>query len=142
MAKIKSAAAIAAKWARVVPTRQSDFEDGIKDPDVDWAAGAAAAGGVYAEGVQAAIADDRFAKGVRSAGNEKWKRKVLDVGVQRWAPGVRAAQGDFEAGFGKFVTVIESTLAKLPPRGPRGAPGNNERQAIMSRALHEARVGR
>jgi len=140
MPKIKSAAQIAAKWARVVPTRQQDFEDGVKDPDVDWAAGAAAAGGTYAEGVQAAIADDRFSKGVKSAGNEKWKRKVLNVGTARWAPGVRAAQGDMEAGFSKFVGVIESTMAKLPPRGPRGAPGNNERQAMMSRALHEARV--
>lgn len=140
MAKLKSASEIAEKWARVAPTRQQDFESGIEDPDVDWAAGASAAADTYAEGVQASIADNRFAKGVKKAGNDKWKRKVKDVGLARWAPGVRAAQGDFESGFGKYVSVIESTMAKLPPRGPRGAPGNNERQAMIARALHDARV--
>lgn len=140
MAKIKSASEIAKKWARVVPTRQTDFESGVSDPDVDWAAGAAAASKTYADGVQDAIADDRFGKGVKKAGNDKWRRKAVDVGVGRWAPGVRAAEGDFESGFAKYVGVIESTMAKLPPRGPRGAPGNNERQATMSRALHDARV--
>lgn len=140
MAKIKSAADTAAKWARVVPARQTDFENGVADPDVDWSSAAAAAGTTYAEGVQASIADKRFEKGVKKAGNDKWKRKTVEVGVARWAPGVRAAQTDYEQGFSKYVGVIETTMAKLPPRGPRGAPGNNERQAMMSRALHEARV--
>ena len=36
MARVKPASAIAEKWQRVAPTRQQDYEAGIKDPNVDW----------------------------------------------------------------------------------------------------------
>jgi len=137
MAKIKSAADIAAKWARVAPGRQQDFEAGVKDPSVTWAAGAAAAAGSYEAGVTEAIGRGAFAKGVSEAGDEKWRRKTIEIGTGRWGPGVRAAVPDFQAGFSKFRDVIEATV--LPPRAPRGDPRNLERAAVMARALSEAR---
>lgn len=137
MAKIKSAADIAAKWARVAPGRQVDFEEGVRDPSVDWEAATRAGAESYAAGVQESISRGAFAKGVAKAGTDKWRRKVVEVGTTRWGPGVRAAVPDFEAGFAPFRDVIERV--QLPPRAPRGDPRNLERSAVMARALAEAR---
>jgi len=137
MAKIKSATDIAAKWSRVAPTRQADYEAGVKDPSVDWQRATSAAADSYEAGVTEAIQSKRFARGVDSAGNARWARKVADQGVQRWAPGVRAAQSDYEAAMGPVVAVIERT--QLPPRGPRGDERNMARSAVLAKALSEMR---
>lgn len=140
MPKVKSAADIAEKWSRVTPGRQQDFEAGVKDPTVDWERATAAAGPSYEAGVQEAIQRGSFTKGVAASGNDKWRRKVADVGAGRWGAGVRGAAADFEEGFAPVREVIERT--QLPPRGPRGDPRNIERAAEMARALSEARKRR
>lgn len=137
MAKIKTAAEIAQKWARVAPTRQADYEAGVKDPSVDWARPTAAARDSYEAGVQEAIQNNRFGRGVESAGTDTWRRKVADQGAQRWAPGVRAAQADYEQGFAPHAAAIERLV--LPPRGPRGDPRNLARVAAVAEALTKTR---
>ncbi len=137
MPKVKSAAEIAAKYVRVASTRQADYEDGVRDPDVDWETATAASKDAYEQGVQEAITRGSFASGVAKAGNTKWRDKATKVGAGRWGPGVREAEADMAAGLAPFIDVIERTV--LPPRGPRGDPRNMERATIMAKALADAR---
>lgn len=137
MARIKPASEIAAKWARVAPQRQQDFEAGVRDPGVEWARPTAAARESWEAGIGDAVQRGAFSKGVEASGTELWRRKVVDVGTARWGPGVRAAQTDFENGFAPFQQVIERT--PLPPRGMRGDPRNIERSAVLAAALSAAR---
>lgn len=138
MPKIRSAKDISSKWATVTPMRGADYEAGVKAPLEDWGTRAAAAEDSWGAGVQAAIADKRFGKGVKAAGTEKWQRKTVAVGIGRWGPGVRAAEGDYETGFGPFRDVIERTT--LPPRYPKGDPRNIDRVSTMASELHKAKV--
>jgi len=138
MAKIKPIGAIADKWAEVTPARSGDYEAGIRDASVDWAGPTSAAADAYAAGVQAAVADGRFGRGVSAAGTQKWRNKALATGVQRWGPGVRAAKSDYQAGFGPYREVIAGIA--LPPRYARGDPRNLDRVAAITTALHEAKV--
>lgn len=137
--KVKSAADIAAKWARVAPTRDADYKSGVADPSVAWAKAATAAADTYAQGVQDAIGRGAFGKGVAKAGDEKWRRKTTEVGTQRWANGIRSAEGDFEKGFAPFKEALERV--ELPPRAPRGDPRNIERVAMVAQALAKAKRG-
>lgn len=137
MPRVKSAADIAEKWSRVAPARQADYEQGVKDPGVDWARSAAGARESYETGIQESIQRGAFSRGIEAAGNERWRRKTADVGTARWGPGVRAATSDYEQGFAPYQQVIERTV--LPPRGPRGDPRNIERAATMAKALADAR---
>jgi len=137
---IKPARAIAEKWARVTPQRDADYRAGVEAPLKDWATEAVNANDRYVEGVTMAAQAGRYATGVQEAGTEKWKRGALQKGVQRWGPGVRVAQGDYERGFAPYREVIERV--ELPPRRPAGDPANIERVAAIARALHEAKVGR
>tara|TARA_Y100000310_G_C20665995_1_gene807524 strand:- start:573 stop:998 length:426 start_codon:yes stop_codon:yes gene_type:complete len=137
MADIKDIGAIADKFTRVTPTRSQDFEQGVRSPRADWATNTEEAGDSWAGGIQQAIADKRFERGVRNAGTPKWQQKTLDVGVQRWQGGVQTAGEAYQRGFAPYVDVIARTT--LPPKGPKGAPQNMERAAVMARALHEAK---
>jgi hypothetical protein len=138
MPAIKPISDIAEKWARVAPTRQEDYLKGVQSPRTPWEAGATAADGAYKAGVQAAVAQNRFTAGIRAAGNAKWQRKATELGPSRFATGTQAARPDFEKGFGPFRQVIEATT--LPPRRPKGDPGNIERVRAMADALRRAKT--
>lgn len=138
MPPIKPLADISAKWARVAPTRQEDYTKGVQNPRVPWDTAATAADASFKAGVQNAIAKNRYTAGIRNAGNAKWQRKSIELGPSRFATGTQAAAPDYEKGFGPFRQVIESTT--LPPRRPKGDPGNIERVRAMATALATAKA--
>lgn len=138
MARIRSAAEIAEKYARVTPGRSADYAAGIENPKADWKTATQAAEDSWAQGVQQAAANKQFGKGVAKVGTEKWQRKARDLGVGRWGPGVSAAKDDYESGFAPYADVIRTTT--LPPRGPKGDPRNIERVSKLAMALHAKKV--
>lgn len=136
--KIKSAAAIAKKWAQVTPARSKVWQQEVAaTSDGDWADPTIAAAPVYDAGVMEAIGAGLYAKGVE-AKRTKWKRKSLALGPTRYGPGVRAAEGDQAAGFAPYREIIAGLT--LSPRGPRGAPGNYDRVREVGEPLHDKRV--
>lgn len=135
--RVKSAKEIADKWSRVSAQRDQDYKAGVSDPGVEWARNAAAAEETYVAGVTEAAGRNAFAKGIVKAGDEKWRRKTVEIGTQRWSPGIRAAVQDFETGFEPFREALERV--ELPPRAPRGDPRNLERVAVVARVLAERR---
>ncbi len=138
MAKIRPISEIARKWVEVTPNRSAQFEAGVRAPLSDWAQNTKAAERNFETGIQTAIAAKRFGKGVDSAGTPKWQAKTIELGVQRWGPGVTAAGPDYEKGFGPFRDVIEATT--LPPRFPRGDVRNFERVKAIGDALHKRKL--
>lgn len=137
MPVIKTASKIAEKWAKVTPQRSAEYEDGVRNPVKDWAKETAAANDAYKAGVTAAVAKDRFMKGVQKAGTEKWKRKATEVGPARFSQGVQVAQPDYEKGFAPYRETIEKTA--LPPRFAKGDPRNIDRVRVMAAALADAK---
>ncbi len=133
MPPIKPLADISSKWARVAPTRQEDYARGIASPRVPWEQASTAADPAYKAGVQAAISGNRYANGVRNAGNAKWQRKAAELGPSRFATGTQAAEPDFQKGFAPVRQAIEATT--LPPRRAKGDPANLERVRVMAQAL-------
>ena len=140
MPVIKSVSAISDKWSRVTPQRAQDYAAGVKNPTGNWQESTLAAADAQAQGVQQALANKSFEKGVASAGNATWQRKAVTVGASRFGPGVQAAKPDYEAGFAPYAGVISSTT--LPPRGSKGDPRNYDRVRAMGEALHSAKVGK
>jgi len=136
MAAIRSIEKIAKKWATVTPSRTQDYREGVESPRRDWEAATAGAEDAYQAGVQAAIAEKRFGKGVRSAGTEKWQRNAIEKGTQRWGPGVAMAESAYAAGFGPIRDAIERVT--LPPRYARRDPRNLNRVKAVVDAVVEA----
>ena len=127
------------KWLQRAQQSGNYYQDGTRGKGNEWAQNAAAAKDSYNMGVQAAIAQDRFAGGVQKAGASKYERGVTEKGVQRWAPGISASQQDYNKAISTVLSVINSVT--LPPRGPRGSAQNYQRVQAIGEALRSAKEG-
>lgn len=136
MAKVK--ANFAAKWARVTPQRTEDYQQGVQNPKNSWQEATLAAAKNQADGIQEAIRDKRFEKGVQKAGNSAWQQGALTKGVNRFGEGVQMSQEKYSSGFAPYAQVIESTT--LPPRYPKGDPRNVARVTAIASALRNKKV--
>jgi len=140
MANIRSIEQISKKWASVTPQRTADYEAGVKSPKKDWETSTAAAEDAYQTGVQQAIGERRFGKGVRKAGTEKWQRGATQKGVPRWGQGVALAEPAYAAGFSPFRDAIERL--NLPPRyARRDARNLNRVKAVVDAMIAAAKGG-
>jgi len=140
MAAIRSITELAEKYRRVTPGRRADYEAGINKPKADWATEAAAAEGAYEGGVQDAIDNKRFSKGVANKGTAGWKADTIQKGPERWAPGIGYGTPKYQTNFAPFVDVISRTT--LPPKYAKGDPRNLDRVAAIANALRAAKVGK
>jgi len=138
MPAVKPLSAASEKWSRKASQATQDYSAGVRAPRRSWQEATEAASDAHTAGVQQAIANGSFSKGVARAGNEKWVRGATGKGTQRYGPGVQAAKGDYERGFSPFRAVIEGV--QLPPRGPKGDPRNYQRTQMIGEALHEAKT--
>jgi len=139
MPATKSASETGKKWKERVAGATDDYIKGVENPNTDWADATEAAKDSYNDGIQTAIAEDRFAKGVRASGTSNWKSKTSSKGRSRWPQGVAVGQADYEKGISPYLDVISSTT--LPPRRKKGDPSNIDRVRVLAEALHRKKVG-
>ena len=136
--EVKSAADIAAKWARVTPGRQADYEAGATVAGGKWLTETANAQKAFQSAVTAGNIGAMYAGGVKRAGAEKYNRKVRDIGVSRFGPGVQAAQTDMSNGMAPMVEAIAAVTK--PARAPRGDMANRARSEVFQVALNKKRL--
>jgi cytochrome c551/c552 len=134
---VPSAAEVAKKWADVTPARAPYYESETPKASSKWEADAAGAANIYKTAVQAANIGQMFAGGIKGKA-AKFARKVKDVGVARYGPGISAAQGDMQAGVS--APLDELSKIEIPDRGPRGSPGNYAIVQKIGDPLHKRRL--
>jgi hypothetical protein len=136
--KVKPVAEVADKWAEVTPGRSSYYERGAVGAGDDWHKNTVASKAAYKAAVTAPNIDALYAGGADKAGAEKYNRKVKEVGVGRFGPGVTAAKTDFSSGVGPMLEEIAKVT--LTDRGPRGSDANYGRVKAVGAALHKKRL--
>jgi len=135
---VKSAADTSKKWGDVTPGRSGYYESETPGAASSWEANTIAAGPTFKTAVAAGNIDKLYVGGVKRAGAEKFARKVKDVGVSRFGPGVSAAITDFEKNWTDFQTVLAGI--DKPAKRPRGDPGNRTIIATIDDALYKKRL--
>jgi len=136
--KVPGGAETAKKWADQTPARAAYYEANTVGSGSHWEAETAAAAATFKQAIQAADIDKRFKGGVKRAGGAKFDRKVREVGVGRFGPGVAAAESDMASGIEPFLAVLSATEIKA--RGPRGDPGNYDIVKQVGDPLHKKRL--
>ena len=135
--QIKSVDVIAKKYASRAGAASADYATGVQSPRTDWAQATTAAATTYAAGVQQAVSSGAFAKGVNKAGTGKWQAKASTLGAQRYSSGVSAASPAYASGVSPYLQAL--TNLNLPPRGPKGDPGNINRVAAVATAMRQVK---
>lgn len=133
---------ITAKWSQRASQAGPAYQTGVQNPKVSWQAATTAAANSWATGVQNAVTNGRFSKGVSAAGDSKWSAGATGKGVTRYPQGVQApaAQQNFSNGFAKSAQVLQGLT--LPPKFAKGDPQNQQRSIAVQVALHNAKVGK
>jgi len=139
MVKSRSAAASRKRWQEIASARGPAYGEGVQNPRRPWLESTLKQEDAYEAGVTQAIARKAFGKGARKVGNEGWLRGAVEKGINRYGPGITAGADKYESSMGPVIAAIEAT--RLPERGPRGAPQNLERVAVLARNLNKLRVG-
>jgi len=136
--EVKDLNRISLKWTRQSAAAQPEYEFGVQNPRRSWAKATAEAEGAYQAGVQKAISEKRFGKGVKKAGDTKWQKNTLEKGPARWTQGIQLSEDSYQTGFAPYRETLKSLT--LPPRGPKGDPANINRVALVAKALHEKKL--
>ena len=138
MPTIKPLDKIGEKWTRVASGAAVEYTEGVKNPRKDWKAETLKAASNYDSGVQRAIQNKSFEKGVNKSGTDEWQRGALEKGSARYGQGVSLAKDKYVRNFAPFHDVIANTT--LPARGPKGDPKNIERVRVLADALHKRKL--
>jgi len=138
--RIKDTATLAKKFVSRAGAAAADYKTGVEASGQDWATNTAAAGENYAAGVTQAIGDRRFERGVQAAGPAKFVTRASTLGAQRFPTGIQAAEGEWAKGSAPYLDLLKGM--QLPPRRPKGDPGNQARAAAVANALRAVKVGR
>lgn len=138
--RVKDVGSIARKFVTRAQAASVDYKDGVQASGQDWENNTLAGKENFAAGVQQAIADGRYERGVREAGAAKFVQRAANVGATRFGPGVAAAEAEYAKGAAPVLQLIAGLT--LPPRRPKGDPGNQERANHVARALAAMKRGR
>ena len=136
--KVKPVTNSTLKWSENAGRAAAEFATNAEAAASDWLSKTTAAKATYHSAITAPGMSDRFAKGVARAGAAKFARKIRDVGMDRFAPGVAAASSDYSAGVEPFFSTIAAL--SLTARKPRGDPANYRRVEEVGKALNAKRL--
>ena len=138
--RVKDPATVARKWTTRAAAASGDYAAGVKEAGGDWEANTIAGAGNFAAGVQQAITDGRYERGVREAGSQRYVSRASTIGANRFAPGVQASEAEMQRGIAPVLQTIAGIT--LPPRRPKGDPGNMERANVVAQTLRKMKTGR
>ncbi len=136
--KVKDATTSAQKFSTRAAAASQDYATGVAAAGAAWQSATAGSGDAYAAGVQAAIGRKAFENGVAKAGASKYSTNASGKGAQRYPSGVQAAAPAWQAATAKYLQVLSGLT--LPPRRPKGDPGNLARVQAVTTALRQAKL--
>lgn len=135
--QVRSAADSAKKFVTRAGGATEDYKSGVAGAGPRWQAGAEASEAAYNEGVQAAVSEGRFRKGVNKAGSQKYQDNAVKLGPERFRTGVQNAEGAYSRGVQPFVTAMAG--ATLSPRGARTSGANLRRVQEQNDLMRKTR---
>lgn len=136
--EVKDAAASAAKFARNAQGATADYVSGAQARAGKFAANSVAGVDNWQQAVTAAGVKERLRRALQKAGAAKFSEGVATKGQVRYGPGVQAGLGDYQTNVAPFLQRLASLT--LPPRRPRGDPGNYARSQAVGQALNAQRI--
>lgn len=125
----KNPVEVAARWAARLGASTEAIKSGVNAVTVSPGESAARQIPAYLAGVQAAVADGRVERGLRSFTLADWKQAVLEKGLSRITQGAQAAKPKMEAFMGKFLPHVEAGRRALESM-PRGDIETNIQRAV------------
>lgn len=138
--RVKDIGAASKKFVQRASAATPDYTEGVKSAGADWEQNTRAGADNYKAAVVQAASEGRFEKGVSQAGAQKYQQRAQTLGSQRYGPGVQASESEYARNTAPYLQTIASMT--LPPRRPKGDPGNMQRSQAVAAALRAQKLGK
>lgn len=135
----KDTATLAGKFVTRASAAAGDYKDGVAGAGAEWEQKTRDGEANFEQGIQQAIADKRFGKGVAGSAN-KYQTNASTLGSSRYTGGIANAREAWQRGVQPALDVLKSL--QLPPKGPRRSPQNMQRANAVAVALGALKTGR
>jgi hypothetical protein len=135
---VKDLTASAAKYSRNAGNAAQDYKAGVAGAGQKWHDNTKANVDNYGAGVQAAISNGSFAKGIDKAGPDRYVTRSTTKGAAAFPAGVQAGGPRWAQNFAPFAQALAS--ATLPPKGPKGAPQNQARSQYVADLFRRKKI--
>jgi hypothetical protein len=136
--KITPIATVIQNWVNGAAAATAKYIEGIRNPRTLWRSATLAAVATWEAGIQQAISNNLFHKGVSNTTDIDWGSAAETKGAPRYAPGVRAGVTKYQEAFEPYHKALSSL--QLPPRGPRNSESNYERVRLIGDTLAKIRI--
>jgi hypothetical protein len=110
-------AAILAKWKKNAGNASADLTAGVMAVTSSPTAAAAAAVDKYAAGVQKAVANGSFVKGLQAVSLSDWQQSMTGKGVQNYANGVSSISAKAQKAMAdqqNYAASVKAQIAGMP----------------------------
>ena len=141
MAK-KTPEQIAEKYQRGVAGAGADYSMGVQNPSRPWASSTAKGAGRWAAGVQEAIQNKSFERGVAAAGDAKWQAAAVGKGAQRYQAAAQEAAQEYAKVAGQIMSAGAAAQSAVQAMPNETLEQRIARSAAAQRAIHQAWKGR
>lgn len=136
--KVKDIASSSEKWQRNAANAASEMAAAAIAAADTWLREAIKSQDNWKAGVSAAMAGNRFSRGIQRAGADKFSRKVQAVAESRFREGVGAGASDYRSGVEPYLAALAALT--LDARKPRGDPANLRRVEQVDKLLNQKRL--
>lgn len=127
----KNSADVAKKWMQNLSASTASIAAGVQAVTVNPAAAAAARQDAYQAGVQRAVADGSYQRGLGRVTLQSWQQAMQTKGIPRIASGAAASQPKMQAFMDKWLPYQQGLAAQLAST-PRGDLQTNIQRAVTA----------
>lgn len=129
---------ISEKYQRGVAGAGADYAAGVQNPARPWASATAAGQKRWAAGIQKAIAEGKFARGVQAAGDAKWQQNALNKGAQRYQASAQEAAAGYQKVAARIMQAGQAAQSAVANMDNSTQEARIARSAAAQRAISQA----
>jgi hypothetical protein len=137
MAK-KSADQIVAKYQSGVAGAGQAYADGVQNPSRSWAQATAAGAERWKAGLQAAMQNNAFQRGVQAAGDSKWQTNAVAKGAQNYSSAAATAAAAYQQQASKIMSAAQAAQSAVSGMPDTTFEQRVARSAAAQRAISAA----
>lgn len=104
---------VAAKWSRNASNATQDYRSGIEGVTENPLEKAAQAAEKMKQNIIKSIDDGSWQAGLMAFGFQEWRQRTAEIGSQRYAQGVQAAQPKMQRFMGEFLPYLDRVKAEV-----------------------------
>lgn len=133
---------ITAKFRDRLAAAATDYAAGVQNPSREWASATVAGAARWRAGINKAIQERSFERGVQSAGNAKWQQRAATVGAQHFSAAADQAAQSYAQKAAQIMQAAAAARSAALSMPDETIEQRIARSAAAQRAISQFWAGR